>query len=72
MGILPYRRTCPNVPLHLSYREDVATRLQGGQLSEADAIAEVAQTLQVDPYATGEPPAELVEEAKKIVAELLK
>jgi hypothetical protein len=68
MGTLPYRRTCERLPLHPSYRDDVAERLASGALSEASAIAEVARALGVDPYDTGEPPAEYLREAEEIVA----
>jgi hypothetical protein len=70
MGDAPYRRTCAPHPLHPSYRADVVARLASGALDEAAAINEVARALQVDPYATGDPPAELLAEARAIVAGL--
>ncbi|MCG8351473.1 MAG: hypothetical protein MI924_27200 [Chloroflexales bacterium] len=71
MGNVPYRRTCARLPLHRSYRDDVAARLQREELSEAAAINEVARALQVDPKATGDPPAELLAEARALVAEMV-
>jgi hypothetical protein len=45
-------------------------RLAFGALDEAAAINEVARALQVDPYASGDPPAELLAETRAIVAGL--